>query len=240
MQVTTQIGDRRDFLLTKAILVYEEQVNKREVFATLHDVVYEGLPSQLPQLAPGNRLNTAFLRTLSRGLERPAKAVLLPENVLAYSSELLIWWTPPRLHPMYFSDGAEDRAAIHGSVCPHPALIWKVSRGCLYLRAVQDGGRPNASTRLMVAPYWNVNPEDGDVCEGNMPRPQETNAATILEWEEGFFNSRFTHPTGVGNLTTHPGSFIGLWTELAGQKQFPVEYLAPTRQTLQQFAEEDD
>jgi PRTRC genetic system protein B len=239
MRVTTQIGDRSDFVLTKAILIYQEQVHKRELFATVHDVLDQTSPSQAPQLGPGSLLNTAFLRRLSLGLERTAKAVLLPENVLAYTSDLLIWWTPPRLHTMYFSDGAEDRAAIHGSVCPHPTLIWKVRRGCLYLRAVQDVGRPNAGTPLKVAPYWNTDPATGDVCEGDMRRPQETDVDTLLEWEEGFFNSRFTHPSGIGELTTHPGSFIGLWAGLAGQKEFPVRYLAPTRQTLQEFAEQD-
>jgi hypothetical protein len=30
-------------------------------------------------------------------------------------SDLLAWWTPPRRHPMFFSDGAEDRQAINGA-----------------------------------------------------------------------------------------------------------------------------
>jgi hypothetical protein len=41
-------------------------------------------------------------------------------------------------------------------------------------------------------------------------------------------------------LTTHPGGFMGLWTELAGQDRFPVRYLANARQTLQQFAQQDN
>jgi PRTRC genetic system protein B len=242
MKVTTQIGDRSNFVMTRAILVYEEQIHKHEAFATLHEVMHARSGAQPPTLGPGRLLNTAFLRTLSQGLDRTTKTVLLPENILAYTSQLVIWWTPPRLHTLYFSDGAEDRAAIHGSVCPHPALIWKVSSGRLYLRAIQAATRPNSTTPLMVAPYWNTNPSTGDVCEGNMSRPQETtiaSPATMLEWEEGFFTSRFTHPSGVGVLTTHPGSFIGLWTELLGQTEFPVRYLAPAQQTLQQFAEQD-
>jgi hypothetical protein len=71
-----------------------------------------------------------------------------------------------------------------------------------------------------------------------MRRPRETDVSNMLEWEEGFFNSRFTHPSGVGKLTSHPGGFIGLWTELAGTQQFPTQYLVPARQTLQQFVGE--
>ena len=64
------------------------------------------------------------------------------------------------------------------------------------------------------------------------------NISNILQWEEGFFNSRFTHPSGMGKLTTHSGGFIGLWTELAGRERFPSESLVPARQTLQQFVGE--
>lgn len=237
MQVTIQIGDRKDFVLTKALLIYEEQLHKQEQFATLHHVVHDRHEPQQPRLGPGNLLTEAFLERLSAGLRRPAKAVLLPENVLAYTSDLLVWWTPPRLHPMFFSDGAEDRLAVHGRICPHPPLVWKVRRGCLYLRALSDPRRPNAYTSLMVAPYWNTAPDTGDVCEGSMPRPTRTDVTRMLEWEEGFFNSRFTHPSGIGKLTTHPGSFMGLWIELAGHDQFPAQYLVDTRQTLKQFVE---
>jgi PRTRC genetic system protein B len=171
-------------------------------------------------------------------LQRAPRAVLLPENVLAYTSDLLVWWTPPRQHRMFFSGGAEDRQAINGAICPHPALVWKVQRGCLFLRAISDPARPQAETRLMVAPYWNTEASRGDVCEGDMPRPQETDVTNMLEWEEGFFNSRFTHPSGIGKLTAHSGGFIGLWTELAGTAQFPTRYLVECRQTLLHFIEE--
>jgi PRTRC genetic system protein B len=175
---------------------------------------------------------------LCRGLERRTKAIILPENVLACTSDVLVWWTPQRLHRMFFSDGAEDRREINGRLCPHPALVWSVRHGCLSLRALVESARPAAATPLMVAPYWNTEPSRGDVCEGDMRRPRETDVTNMLEWEEGFFNSCFTHPSGMGKLTTHPEGFIGLWTELADQRQFPSRYLVPARQTLQQFVGE--
>jgi len=238
MQVTTEIGSRREFILKQALLIYEDQISKREQFVTVHGILRECNGLQPPQLGPGHLLTKTFLKQLCRGLERMTKPVILPENVLACTSELLVWWTPPRLHRIFFSDGAEDRREIHGRVCPHAALVWSVRRGSLYLRALAEPSRPSPATPLMVAPYWNTEPSRGSVCEGDMQRPRETDVTTMLEWEEGFFNSRFTHPSGMGKLTSHAGGFIGLWTELAGTQQFPCRYLLPAGQTLQQFVEE--
>ena len=164
MQVTIQIGKIRDFHLKQAILIYEDQVSQREKFATVHQVLPHE-PEKQASLGPGNLLTTEFLESLYRGLERAPRAVLLPENVLACTSDLLAWWTPPRRHPMFFSDGAEDRLAINGATFPHPALVWKVQRGWLFLRALDISVRPKPETKLMVAPYWNTAADTGDVCD---------------------------------------------------------------------------
>jgi PRTRC genetic system protein B len=238
MRVTTEIGNRHEFVLKQALLVYEDQISKREQFVTIHDVLRERSEPKQPRLGPGGLLTTAFLKQLCRGLERRGQAIILPENVLAYTSDLLMWWTPPRQHRMFFSDGAEDRREINGQACPHPALVWLVRHGRLSLRALDQSIRPKPSTPLMIAPYWNTEPSRGNVCEGDMRRPRETDVTNMLEWEEGFFNSQFTHPSGIGQLTNHLGGFIGLWTELAGKHLFPSQYLLPARQTLQQFVGE--
>lgn len=237
MQVVTQIGTNHDFQLKQAVLIYEDQISRREKFATVHPVNLQG-PGQQACLGAGELLTTSFLERLYYGLRRAPRGVLLPENVLAYTDDLLVWWTPPRSHPMFFSEGAEDRHAINRQTCPHPALVWKVHRGGLFLRALSDPFRPKAETKLMIAPYWNTEPSRGDVCEGDMPRPRQTDLTTMLEWEEGFFNSRFTHPSGMGKLSSHPGGFIGLWTELAGKGEFPARYLVESRQALKQFVEQ--
>jgi PRTRC genetic system protein B len=238
MLVTTEIGNRHNYVLKHALLIYEDQISKRDQFVSVHDILgAESEPSQ-PCLGPGKLLTVAFLKQLCYGLERKSRAAILPENVLAYTSDLLVWWTPQRLHPMFFSDGAEDRHAINGSICPHPALVWSVKQGRLSLRALVESTRPTAATQLMIAPYWNTNPARGDVCEGDMRRPCETDPGNLLEWEEGFFNSRFTHPSGMGRLTAHPGGFMGLWTELAGTQDFAARHLMPAKQTLEQFVRE--
>lgn len=218
-------------------MIYEDQVSRREKLATIHQVSSENADQQA-SLGPGSLLTTEFLERLYYGLQRAPRAVLLPENILAYSADLLVWWTPPRLHRIFFSDGAEDRRAVDGAICPHPALVWKVCRGSLSLRALIEPTRPKNETPLMAAPYWNTEAGRGQVCEGTMPRPHETDISNMLEWEEGFFNSRFTHPSGIGKLTSHPGGFMGLWTELVGKDLFPPQYLVPCKQTLSEFVGE--
>ena len=238
MQVTTEVGSRHEFVLKQALLIYEDQISRREQFVTVHNILRKGNGFEPPQLGPGHLLTKAFLNHLCRGLERKTKPVILPDNVLGCTSDLLVWWTPPRLHRMFFSDGAEDRRETNGHVCPHPALLWSIRHGSLYLRALAEPSRPSATTPLMVAPYWNTEPSCGSVCEGDMQRPREADVTTMLEWEEGFFNSRFTRPSGMGKLTSHAGGFMGLWTELVGKENFPSAYLAPSRQNLQQFVGE--
>jgi PRTRC genetic system protein B len=151
MQVTTQIGNNHDFQLKQAILIYEDQISRWAKFATVHRVSNRIRGN--PRRWPGNSTHCSLLAHLLHGLQKPAPAVLLPESVLAYTSDLLVWWTPPRLHRMFFSGGAEDRRTISGETGPHPPLIWKVYRGCLFLRALEKPTRPNAETKLMVAPY---------------------------------------------------------------------------------------
>lgn len=54
-------------------------------------------------------------------------------------------------------------------------------------------------------------------------------------WEEAYFASEFTHPSGAVRLTTHPGGFLGLWLSLAGKHRFPPKFLVDSRQNLWQF-----
>ncbi len=65
-----------------------------------------------------------------------------------------------------------------------------------------------------------------------------TYTGSLSHWENAYFASEFTHPSGAVRLTTHPGGFLGLWSHLAGRKQsFPVKFLADSKQTLQEFVQ---
>ena len=66
--------------------------------------------------------------------------------------------------------------------------------------------------------------------------PEETNVGSLSGWENAYFASEFTHPSGAVRLTTHAGGFLGLWSSLAaGKRNFPVKFLADNKETLQEF-----
>ncbi len=77
--------------------------------------------------------------------------------------------------------------------------------GELNIRALAENKRPDASTKLAVAPFWNLS-DDGRVCTGTMRRPDSASVASIPAWEGGFYESAFTH-ANVGRLTRHEGGF---------------------------------
>ena len=112
--------------------------------------------------------------------------------------------------------------------------MWRVETGDLRIRPLAESQRPAIHTKLRVAPFWNLS-DDGRVCTGTMRHPESATAASIPEWERGFYESSFTH-ANVGRLTRHPGGFEGLWSELADKrKPFPVKALIALPETLAQF-----
>jgi hypothetical protein len=87
-----------------------------------------------------------------------------------------------------------------------------------------------------LALHFGADGAQGKVCLGSMRVPDEVSVSSLSRWEEAYFASEFTHPSGAVRLTTHPGGFVGLWSSLAGRKRrFPVKFLADCKETLQEF-----
>jgi hypothetical protein len=55
------------------------------------------------------------------------------------------------------------------------------------------------------------------------------------EWERGFFESAFTHPSGAVRLTSYKGGIIPMWQSVLGSDAFPDQYLVPAHEALLQF-----
>jgi PRTRC genetic system protein B len=88
---------------------------------------------------------------------------------------------------------------MNGAIFPQPALVWLAMDHSLSIRALKENRRPVADTKLCVAPYWNVY-DTGSVCLGSMRAPDTSTVASIPQWEQGFYESEFTHGN-VGRLT---------------------------------------
>lgn len=231
MDVRVRIGDSRIFTLKEAVLIYQEGTR---AFATVHQVKHA--PDQAPYLCAGQSVTTSFLETLAKGLGASMAAEVLLENVLARTPELIAWWSPAKTRLMFFGNGGPKTRDLNGKMYPHPALVFMIRSRDLFVRAVAENRRPNSNTRLKNAPYWNTD-EQGRVCLGSMRVPDEVGASTLRIWEEAYFGSEFTHPSGAVRLTTHPHGFLGLWSTLVRRRHFPVRFLADSKQTLQAFIE---
>jgi PRTRC genetic system protein B len=179
-------------------------------------------------------LTTAFIEGLAESLSGGAAAEFLPENVLARTDRMIAWWTPRRVRRMFFENAEGKAQQLNGRVFPQPALVWKVAQGDLKIRALCDNKRPNAKTTLAVAPFWNLS-DDGRVCLGSMRSPENASVVSIGAWEQGFYESAFTH-SNVGRLTRHRGGHDDLWAKVGkNRRPFPTDALIRLPQTLAQF-----
>jgi PRTRC genetic system protein B len=230
MQSYVAIGANSEFKLSEAVLVY--RAGNGGAFASLHRV--KEADDGVPYPAPGESLTTAFIRTLAQGLGAQVKPEILPDNVLARTPDLLVWWSPPQRRVMFFGGTDQEARKLNGLVFPHPALIFKVMGKDLFVRAMATTSRPGPGTSLKTAPYWNTDSR-GLVCPGSMRVPDSSDIASIPAWQDAYFQSQFTHAAGAVRLTSHPRGFIGLWRNLASRKRFPVRYLTDAGETLQEF-----
>ena len=156
MNTHIDIGGSEALSLRGAVLIY--QGNARS-FAAWHEAKHsdQGPPS----LSEAHPLTTEFVRGLADGLGTRTPVEILPENVLVRTPETIVWWTPQARRTMFFRDTDEDARSLSGKRFPHPPLVWRVSGRELSVRAAKENTRPTSGTKLCVAPYWNVNGDNG-------------------------------------------------------------------------------
>jgi PRTRC genetic system protein B len=241
MNISVNIGSSQDFRLSRALLVYGKSSYDgypyRHPFVTLHEVMHDG---DVARLAEGQLMTPQMLIDLLAGLGRSVPAEILPARVLVRTAEMIVWWSPACERNMFFSDRGNDHVlkGMNGKLYPHPPLLFKACGSHLWVRALAKDERPTAETKLCMAPYWNCY-DNGVCCTGSMKIPQEKSVAAIDLWEEAFFQSEFTHASGVRKHVRFRG-FLAMWQSLAGQKAFPEKYLVKLPQTLAEFVRNDD
>lgn len=229
MNVNADFGMNQDFALAKILLVYS---SGHRAFATLHEPKNspDGGP---PYLDEGRPITMEFLKELGRQLGASLPRAILPASVLVRTVDMLVWWTSRQKRLMFYGDASDGRA-LNGKTFPVPPLVFKVSGSELSVRALASAERPSANTKLMIAPFWNTDSR-GTVCQGSMRAPARLTLDAISQWERAFFESEFTHAGLGAKLTKHLQGFLGLWSELAGGKEFFFSYLIGSGETLQEF-----
>jgi PRTRC genetic system protein B len=236
MNVSISIGQNHHYELREALLIYRSgdtsRSDRANAFVSRHTVAKtDGL--RTPILGPAQPLTLEFLQTLARELGNYAAIEVLPVNVVARTERMIAWWTAGQKRQMFFSTTQGKLAKVNGAIFPQPPLLWMVNHRGLAIRAMQQDQRPAADTKLCFAPYWNLF-EAGRVCLGSMRAPNASTVAAIDLWEQGFYESAFTHGN-VGRVTRHRGGFEGLWKELAGKEIFPADSLVELAETVGDF-----
>ena len=149
MRFSIDVGSELELKLYQALLLYRNDHGNR-FLATVHGVVQKET-NGTPLLGAGQLLSTAALRELTRQIGTSCPAEFLPSQVVARTPELIAWWTPAATRPMFFRDGSE-LADVSGKPFAHPALLFVVRNGVLFVRALSKNRRPTLDTRLAAAP----------------------------------------------------------------------------------------
>ena len=119
MEAHVQIGASANLQLLHALLIYTDQ---QRVFATLHDIISQD--EGAPMLAAAQPLSLGFLQRLAEGLGKQIAPEILPENVLARTPEMIVWWSPAARRTMFFGDADEQARKLNGLNFPHPPLVF--------------------------------------------------------------------------------------------------------------------
>lgn len=234
MEAQLNIGEVAAFKLDSALLIYTETGNRNRTAVTVHDVLHE--PGKPPVLEAGQPVTYSAVESLAAALGRNLAANFLPANVLSVGFGQVAWWCPAARRRLWFKpDGRFDGGAIkddsetarvmklNGKFAQHPPLMFVARDRSLHVYALAENLRPDADTRLFKAPYWNLW-EGGKLCEGNRKLAELPTPASIPAYEDGFFNSAFSH-TNIKRVCNFPGGHAPLWKALVceGKKYHTVE-----------------
>lgn len=213
-----------DVTLARALLLYEGK-NGAE-YATVHPVIAEPRSGR-PVIGAGRPLERRAMLDALVQLDRNAApaAEFLPATVLGVTSTAVTWWCPPALRRVFFKC---PKVGERSAVVPHPGLVFQAGVEGFRVFSLAGDTRPDEMTALYEPPYFNTW-NHGQICIGSAKVPGRIEITAITGWEEGFFNSAFTHPNHGGKRVDYEASFHAFWTDMLDGKfaAFPLDVLVP-------------
>lgn len=220
-----------ELTLSAAVLIYNQKTRsggEKQGFVSIHDI---GERDGAAVVLPGVPATRQALRSAMQSL-MAEKFVpeILPAHVLSKGHDHLVWYRLPCKRKVWFKCdklGGEVSAEV-----PHPGIVFIAIDDELHLFAYKGKDRPDASTQLFMAPYFNVW-SPGKVCIGNCDHPKGDAALDAGAWESMFYNSWFTHPNVQKLVKARKGAYA-FWKELLDGKheKFPQAALLPLDVTL--------
>lgn len=146
---------------------------------------------------------------------------IIPPNVLFYdfTNNHIIFWTKPCVRKMIFLKDCKIKSDMY----PVPALVYSFSDNHKKVFAYSGKTAPNAKTKLLRAPFYNVG-GDGSICFGTAKKQiKEVYFEDIIDnINSQMFNSFFSHTLG-GNPTK--SNYEKLMKKLTGETVFPLQEL---------------
>lgn len=199
-------------------------------YATAHRIEAEA--SGRPVIGAGVPLNRMALIHAVREVAKHGlpKGEFLTPNVLSISPSAVTWWCPATRRRVFFKcKELGERSAI----VSHPALVFQASQSGFKVFALKGEERPVPESALFEPPYFNTW-DHGKICIGSAHVPKQIDVASINGWEDGFFNSAFTHPNHGGKRVKYKRGAYAFWKDmLDGQfPDFPKQVLVPMKSTL--------
>ncbi|MCG5077266.1 PRTRC system protein B [Paraburkholderia tagetis] len=215
-----------DVSLSSALLLYAGENGAH--YATVHRIAADRVSGR-PIIGAGRPLDRRALVATLVQLEKSAapKCEFLPANLLGVSSAAVTWWCPPAPRRVFFNC---KELGKRSRVVSHPGLVFQASLTGFRVFALKDSGRPTPDTPLFEPPYFNTW-DLGEICIGSAQVPRRIEVDAIGGWEEGFFNSAFTHPNHGGKRVTYEDGFYAFWRDMLDGKfeVFPLDVLVPMK-----------
>lgn len=234
---------------TKCALLFHEARGKLAL-VTAHGVSLDN--AGLPHLGPGRPMTPFDEHQIANLLlSREQDLVeIYPENLMAKSEGMLMWWLPPIVRPMYLKNEKNRGTRI---TTRWPNLVLLVVGRKLSVVAVKGLQRPSARSQIYHAPLGNVYADSG-VCTGTASLPAGCRNSHMAGWERVMVETYFTsnnHPAtlaspsapvskskrGANVQTANPGqsnySATEFWSARDGDDSpFPDDRLSPLKGTL--------
>lgn len=217
--------------LRHALLLYDTATPDGTVYATTHDV--EVMPDGA-HLLPGRALDMAELSKFVEAAQaQTAYRGFIDPRLLYVAPNMMAWWCPAACRTTWFR--SEKPIGERHGVTPHPPLVFIVRERRWYVFALSRNERPEPTTPLYIAPYFNVW-ERGEICTGNVGLPDSPTPEALRTYETAFFRSRFTHPNHA-RTCRFKGGGRGLWAHLLNHPEitaFPTNALLKEWETLEE------
>jgi PRTRC genetic system protein B len=223
----------KTYIPAKALLLYRGQENE-EFYIESYDIGKNGMPINAHPLTM--RESQSLADTLNTTEENRQNFLqpkgLLGQEVIYINSQrngFVIWYTPEmKKHLTFKAD-----LTIPDGIASVPPLLWKATASSLEIWALKESKRPEISTALYYAPFFNIY-TDGRVCMGNVDIGIDRNCdleTFMSAWETYFFGSAFSHL--LDEVSPVKANIVPLWQKLISSGEaFPIKILKKHPKTI--------